>query len=212
MENDPKKRIIEIATELFAQKGYAAVGVREIAKEADVNLSMISYYFGGKTGLLKSITEEFFQVFKTTFLGSFDPKMKFDTNMKNLNRAIVELFRTKSSLTKIGLIELPNEVPEITAFKTSKIMEMFTWMGSFMRLLGVDHEKDWEFIAMIGPCILNLMFSHFLMLPLVKGMSVMEFDDNYYNRYSKVIGKLILHGLPDAVKYYKKNYQNQISE
>jgi len=64
MENDPKLRIIDVATELFAQKGYAAVGVREIAKDAEVNISMISYYFGGKVGLLKYIIEEFFVSFK----------------------------------------------------------------------------------------------------------------------------------------------------
>lgn len=205
MENEPKQRIIEAATELFAQKGYAAVGVREIAREADVNISMISYYFGGKVGLLKSIIERFFLAFKDTFLQAFNPETGFEENNKKLGRAIVELFRTNTSLTKIGLIELPNEVPEITAFKTAKIMEMFTWLGSFIKLLGVDHEKDWEFIAMIGPGLLNLIFSHFLMLPLVKGISVKEFDDNYYDTYSIIIGKLILNGLPDAVKYYKSN-------
>ncbi|MFC2117770.1 TetR/AcrR family transcriptional regulator [Bacteroidota bacterium] len=208
MENDPKKRILNVATELFAQKGYAAVGVREIANEADVNLSMISYYYGGKVGLLKSITEEFFNEFKKTFLGSFHPEAEFEVNTFQLGRSIVELFRTKTSLTKIGLIELPNEVPEITAFKTSKITEMFTWLGSFIKLLGVDHEKDWEFIAMIGPGLLNLMFSHFLMLPLVKGISVHEFDDNYYDMYSIMMGKIILSGLPTAVDYYKKNSKN----
>jgi len=205
MENDPKLRIIDVATELFAQKGYAAVGVREIAKDAEVNISMISYYFGGKVGLLKYIIEEFFVSFKETFLQAFNPEAGFEENNKFLGRAIVELFRTKTSLTKIGMIELPNEVPEITAFKTAKIIEMFTWLGSFIKLLGVDHEKDWEFIAMIGPGLLNLMFSHFLMLPLVKGISVREFDDKYYDTFSIIIGKLILNGLPDAVKYYKAN-------
>ena len=58
---DPKQRILEKATSLFAQKGYAAVGVREIAKSADVNISMISYYFDGKAGVLKTILEEYFE-------------------------------------------------------------------------------------------------------------------------------------------------------
>ena len=56
---NPKQRILETATSLFAQKGYTAVGVREIAKNADVNISMISYYFNGKAGILEVILEEF---------------------------------------------------------------------------------------------------------------------------------------------------------
>ena len=40
-EQNTKQRILDIAIVLFAQKGYSAVGVREIAKEANVNVSMI---------------------------------------------------------------------------------------------------------------------------------------------------------------------------
>ena len=57
---EPKQRIMDAAISLFAQKGYAGVGVREIASKADVNIAMISYYFEGKLGILKAIIEEFF--------------------------------------------------------------------------------------------------------------------------------------------------------
>ena len=57
---EPRQRILDAAVFLFAQKGYAGVGIREIAKAADVNIAMISYYFEGKLGILKAIIEEFF--------------------------------------------------------------------------------------------------------------------------------------------------------
>ena len=52
-----KQRIFEAALALFARKGYAAVGVREIAKHANVNISMINYYYGEKAGILKAIID-----------------------------------------------------------------------------------------------------------------------------------------------------------
>lgn len=53
-----KQRILNSAIKLFARKSYEAVGIREICKEANVNLCMISYYFGGKRELYSSIIKD----------------------------------------------------------------------------------------------------------------------------------------------------------
>lgn len=48
-------KIIEVATELFAQNGFDGTSTREICKQAGVNISLISYYFGGKKELYEKI-------------------------------------------------------------------------------------------------------------------------------------------------------------
>lgn len=50
-----KQKILKTATRLFGQKSFDGVSVREICKEANVNVSMISYYFGGKQELYNAI-------------------------------------------------------------------------------------------------------------------------------------------------------------
>ena len=55
MEKDKKKHILETAEELFAQKGFEAATVRDIADAANVNLAMISYYFGSKEKLMEDL-------------------------------------------------------------------------------------------------------------------------------------------------------------
>jgi AcrR family transcriptional regulator len=65
--SEAKIKILKVASELFAKKGYDAVSVREIANLAEVNLSMISYYFGGKEGLYKSIIETHYDKAKDLF-------------------------------------------------------------------------------------------------------------------------------------------------
>ncbi|MBQ3311742.1 CerR family C-terminal domain-containing protein [bacterium] len=52
-----KQRILDSATKLFAQKGYDGVGIREICKEANANICMISYFWGGKKELYKGIVD-----------------------------------------------------------------------------------------------------------------------------------------------------------
>ncbi|UII22233.1 TetR family transcriptional regulator [Fulvivirga ligni] len=50
-----KERILDAADKLFVEKGYDATSVRELAQEADVNIAMISYYFGSKENLLEEM-------------------------------------------------------------------------------------------------------------------------------------------------------------
>lgn len=52
---DKREHILEVAEKLFAQNGFNGTSVRDIAKEAEVNIAMISYYFGSKEKLLIAV-------------------------------------------------------------------------------------------------------------------------------------------------------------
>jgi AcrR family transcriptional regulator len=53
-----KKQLIRSARSLFAERGYAAVSLRALAKAAGVNPAMVHYYFGDKQGLYEAVLEE----------------------------------------------------------------------------------------------------------------------------------------------------------
>jgi AcrR family transcriptional regulator len=56
--NDKQIHIINTAEKLFARKGFEGATVRDIADEAEVNLAMISYYFGSKEKLMQALFEQ----------------------------------------------------------------------------------------------------------------------------------------------------------
>ncbi len=51
---DTKERILYVAHKLFADKGLHGASIRDIAKEADVNVSAINYHFSNKETLYAS--------------------------------------------------------------------------------------------------------------------------------------------------------------
>ncbi len=53
--SEKQEIIMNKALEVFAEKGYDSASVRDIAHAADVNVAMISYYFGSKDKLLEEI-------------------------------------------------------------------------------------------------------------------------------------------------------------
>ena len=50
-QSDLREKILDVAEELFAEKGYAQASIREITKRAHCNISAVNYYFHGKENL-----------------------------------------------------------------------------------------------------------------------------------------------------------------
>lgn len=55
---DNKSTILQVALELFAARGYDAVGVQEVAEAAGVTKPTLYHYFGSKSGLLQALMDE----------------------------------------------------------------------------------------------------------------------------------------------------------
>src|SRR3546814_15719730 len=49
-----RQAILHAAQQIFAEKGFAEAGVRDITARAGVNQSLVSRYFGGKPKLLEA--------------------------------------------------------------------------------------------------------------------------------------------------------------
>ena len=74
-DENSKARILEAATQLFAQKGFDGTSIREICKKANVNLCMISYYWGGKQELYNGIIDNL-----------IEKQIEYSANFLDLNR------------------------------------------------------------------------------------------------------------------------------
>ncbi len=63
--SDKQIQIMEAAEKLFAERGFTGTSVRDIAESADINLAMVSYYFGSKEKLFEAMfahRSEFFKL------------------------------------------------------------------------------------------------------------------------------------------------------
>jgi TetR/AcrR family transcriptional regulator len=58
-KEETRDRLIAAATSLFAQRGFDGTSVKELADAAGVNVSLVSYHFGGKENLYRACLEQF---------------------------------------------------------------------------------------------------------------------------------------------------------
>ena len=84
---DKREFILDAAERLFAEQGFEAVSVREISKAADINIAMVSYYFGSKEKLYEEVIQRKIMLSDTILI----ELEKHKTKKKKLY-AIVDLF------------------------------------------------------------------------------------------------------------------------
>ncbi|MGN0013808.1 MAG: TetR family transcriptional regulator [Candidatus Gastranaerophilaceae bacterium] len=89
-----KQRILNAATKLFATQGFDGTSIRQICKEANANICMISYFWGGKQELYDGIIEDLVEK-QTEYAQSFidfniEPKTLDKTAQINLLMTIID--------------------------------------------------------------------------------------------------------------------------
>ena len=57
---DTRRRILDAATEVFAERGFEGAGTREIASRAGTNQGLVTYHFGTKEELWKEAADRIF--------------------------------------------------------------------------------------------------------------------------------------------------------
>jgi AcrR family transcriptional regulator len=191
---DPRQRILDAAVTLFAQKGYAGVGVREIAKAADVNIAMISYYFEGKVGILKVILEEFhnqyYQVIKDIDMESSPPEECVRMIVGNM----VDLIKENTERAMVSFNALPLDIPEVADIKARRVSELIKAISGLADRYGLD-PNDAVLISIIGPFLISTILAHFRFKPVQKHIFKIQFNDAFYERYKETIATLFLYGI-----------------
>ena len=115
LENNARERLLETATELFAEKGYAGASVREIVEKAGVSKPVLYYYFKSKEGLFYAILEWAADVQQKILNEIFEAKGTVLERFIFLYRRVYEGIRQYQSLYIMihGLIYGPPQgVPE----------------------------------------------------------------------------------------------------
>jgi AcrR family transcriptional regulator len=111
-----RERILEAATELFAQRGYAGTGVDRLAEKSGIAKTAIYYHFGNKEGLLASVLDRAASVWIDNIKQAAD---RAESAEESLDRALAgmrAMVDERPWILKLLLLlalEVADEKPEI---------------------------------------------------------------------------------------------------
>ena len=197
---DPRERILREAKKLFGSKGFSATGVRQIAQEADVNVAMISYYFGSKKGVLLAILEEFFasyfDIMNRTLLTD-DP---LEVRLRAFLREFVAVVRNEPGLVRLVFSDQHSDLSEVIEFKAERIRKIKSKvLGKITEQLPEGMETPFV-PEIVFPAVMTMVLSHFIVAPVAAKITDVEFDNDFYERYPDEIADLVTMGLPGMIQ------------
>jgi len=111
-----RDRILHVASELFSQRGYGAVGVDELAKRSGIAKTAIYYHFGNKEGLLTAVLERaaiaWIEAISQAARQAGDPLERLDRALLGM-RTLLEERAWILKLLQILALEVSEQKPEI---------------------------------------------------------------------------------------------------
>lgn len=163
MEKDARTKLMETATQLFAQKGFNAVSIRELARTAQVNSALISYYFGSKEGLYQEVLEEQF-ILIAKMLKVFEdmPPTSPTERITMYAKNIAVIHQQRPFLTRFIISEIINSTPCYEAVIKKYISRIFHFLhttfeeGICKGEFKSDLNRDFATVSLAG--IMNFFF------------------------------------------------------
>ncbi len=211
-EKDPKNRIFNAAVSLFAQKGYASVGIREIARTAEVQISMINYYFQGKIGILKEIMNQSFKLYYEAIHNTGDKNTPIETRIRTLVRQLVAFFRDNAEMAIVAFSAIPIDIPEIIDLRIKWLESNRTATERLYILCGLDPQNEVD-MAVMRSYLTNIVLGffeslyccdHIANLPdlsqrlrdrLTHDERAVEKEDSFFEQYADRLATMYLYGI-----------------
>ncbi|HDR4949098.1 TPA: TetR/AcrR family transcriptional regulator [Bacillus cereus] len=168
--NQIKETILRSAKKIFAEKGYDSTNIQDIVEDANVNIAMISYYFGGKEYLYQEVFKEFSITQNIPNYLSMFP----DEPTKALEAYLIYIFNHLDEDPEIALITYQ----EILA-PNSRFINVIPYIkGSWQQLLFIlqagKEKKEFDFTSL---SFTMHWISSFIILPKYQMFLAMALDE-----------------------------------
>src|SRR3970040_2115119 len=179
-------QILQVTETLFAEKGFDGTSIRNIAKEAKINIAMVSYYFGSKERLLESLI-----LYRTSDLKlQLDNLIQEDLEPIEKINKLIELYINRINCNK-GIYRILHF--EFTSKKRESNLQAFSELkkGNLKSLESIIVEGQTKgifrkdvIIPLITPTILGTFFHFHINKPFFENLLNLK-TEVLYNNYIK---------------------------
>ena len=187
-------KIKEAAKNLFLKKGFSATTTREIAKESDINLALLNYYFTSKRKLFEIIMLETLYDFFSKMVEVYnDEKTTLEEKLKLTSSKYIDMIIAEPYLPTFVLNELKNNPSSFLKILKGKMIMRSKLVAQYNDGVKKGIYKKIEPIHFVTN-ILSLIVFPFISIPIITKIEKLgknEFNE-MMNQRKKLIPKWII--------------------
>jgi len=217
---DPEARakIVAAAEPLFAEHGFAGVGIREIAAAARVNGAMIHYYFGNKEGLYFAVLDNAAATVRKLIAEATGSEASATERLTRFVSAYAGYIMSHPNLAKILSREMLTGGKQLMKLAQKYAMTNYGMLREAMAdgmRRGELREMDIDLapISLMGMILVFQFMKPFIAL----GLGGIQYDEKFIKRLSTHTIDLFLNGAAGATdhaasakKKFPRNSQRKV--
>jgi AcrR family transcriptional regulator len=194
---ETEEKILEAAKRVFQEQGFSGARMQEIADEAEINKSMLHYYFRSKDKLFQKVFQESIREFFPVIFEVLNSDLAFVPKIEKLVETYYEMFQKHPHLPRFVIHEMNQHPQRFKEFVGTVGLEI---PERFVKQIKAEIESDMmvriaphEFIInTIGLCVFPLIAR-----PMIE--TVFDMDDEQYQQFlesrKKALPKFILNAV-----------------
>src|SRR5699024_1426436 len=183
-----KQKVIDAASELFFQHGFHGTSVRDIAERAAVNVSLISYYFKSKQGVLEYAVTQYYEEYLEVIDHVVDSNQEAIEILQKIIEAMIQYKTEHFQLTASIHRELALDstfVREMSVTYLAKENHILTNLFSQMLSSEKKRDKHYLFMQLKGMIMSPYIFRNEWNNQLFDQVDINNFVRNYGQTISK---------------------------
>ncbi|HET8693975.1 MAG TPA: CerR family C-terminal domain-containing protein [Aquabacterium sp.] len=189
-----RERLIEVASRMFADKGFAKASTREICLAAGQNVAAIHYYFGDKAGLYRAVLERPLESMVAVFAEFDAPDLPLDQALRLFMSALLYPWGQEQAewclrLHLREMIEPTHEYKDVIAQHVlplhTKLVELLARHVGARQVDDALHQLAFALAAMVHDYGMSREFMAVLAPSLLKGEGALD----------RVLTRLVGYGL-----------------
>ena len=184
-QSESKRRLLDAAEQLFAERGFDSVSVRDVTQQANANVAAVNYHFGSREGLIALVVTRYVTPINDERLLRLDAlEAKWPGKVVPVEELIDAFVRPlvgmvrKSELSERLFCKLMGRVfslqgealPPMVEEQTKAVVDRF--IKAFGRALPGLPEEDviWRIHFMVGS-VIHLLLNQEMLFRLTSGAS-----------------------------------------
>jgi AcrR family transcriptional regulator len=191
---DVRERLLDFSAQIFLEKDFHSVSIRQLAQGAKTSSAMINYYFGSKHGLF----EEMVKLEHGKVLAVLDEIMhqKELLNFSDIIKNVMEIYQLNPNMPKFIIKTLlfrqgPGSQFLQETFETER-MVVGRWVEKVIKEGKIDRDINAEVVRIIFMC-LTLMPS--MMADSLKTSYGEQGYEDFLEEFSRFSGEILNYGL-----------------
>jgi AcrR family transcriptional regulator len=201
-KKDTEQQIFEAASRIFQRHGYGGARMQEIADEADINISMLHYYYRSKEQLFEKVYQQQMRQFLLYSFELWNVDLPLDEKIKKIIDGWYSFQKTNPKIIQFCMHEM-NENPQR--------------FGKFMENLPIEPHPNFDRqlkdeikqgnITNLDPHQLSVSISALILFPFINKpmeQNLHNLDDQQYEQYLEERKAFLADFILNGINYKKK--------